>query len=71
MCVCVNDCDVSGSGQTCPQAEFDPKNEEFQLIAETDLLPGDCITNGDTQLPAGQSRGTYTRLFEECTCKGT
>ena len=69
MCV-DDDCDVSGSGQTCQQREFDPNNEEFELIAETDLLPRDAITNGETQLPAGQSCGTYTRPFEECTCKG-
>ena len=71
MCAFDDDCDVSGSGQTCQQAAFDPHNEKFELIAETDLLPSDCITNGDTQLPASQSRGTHTRLFEECTCKGT
>ena len=72
MCVCVDDdCDVSGSGQTCQQREFDPQNEEFELIAETDLLPTDCITNGESQLPANQSCGTFTRRFQVCTCKGT
>ena len=54
-----DDCDVSGSGQTCQQREFDPNNEEFELIAETDLLPSDAASLGSKSVSAISSNSSF------------
>ena len=46
------------------EKDFDAAVEEFEMVCETEILPRDTITNGETTLGL-RSTGTMFREFED------